>query len=372
MTPTSLFVDPPPQAGSRAYAEIGSNPGNDGVSEMPAFYPQRLPYIWSRESWSARPPAGTLRPLGEVHTITLHHTVSAPASPFREIRAIQEYHLKRGFADIGYHFLVNRPSHVTGQDAYWGRQTQPDGSLSLGAHARDHNQGNIGVAVLGNYEVDRPSPEQLASLAALLAWLCFTWDVDPTRIVPHSQLNPTSCPGTHLIAAIPWLRWQVTWWLHGLGGEAPSSPPPGDQTRIVVPGASGTIPGWWRQGSVWAPVRPLASALGRRVLWEDRSRTVYVFRQKRPLLSLGPPPPPLVRVVVEQAVLPLDPPAVVEDGATLAPLEPLAAALGQTVLWDPPSRTAAVVPLLHAPAPEGRQTTPPAARGETYCGTAPS
>jgi hypothetical protein len=271
--------------------------------------------------------------------------VSAPTSPFREIRSIQEYHLRQGFADIGYHFLVNRPSYVTGQDAYWGRQTQPDGSLSLGAHARNHNQGNIGVAVLGNYEVDRPSPAQLTSLAALLAWLCFAWNIDPTRIVPHSQLNPTSCPGRHLTAAIPWLRWQVTWWLHGLSGEAPASPPPGDQVRIVLAGASGTIPGRWRQGSIWAPVRPLAYALGRRVLWEDRSRTVYVFRQKHPLLSPVPPPPPLVRVVVEQTLLPLDPPAVVEDGTTFAPLQPLAAALGQMVLWDLPSRTAALVPV---------------------------
>ncbi|MEW6398408.1 MAG: N-acetylmuramoyl-L-alanine amidase [Bacillota bacterium] len=318
---------------------------------MARFYPQRLPYVWSRESWSARPPAGKLVPLGSPRMITLHHTVSAPASPYREIHGIQDYHLRRGFMDIGYHFLVDRPSHVSGQDAYWGRQTQPDGSLSLGAHARDHNQANIGVAVLGNYEVDQASPQQLASLAALLAWLCFAWDIDPAHIVPHSDLNPTACPGRHLAAAVPWLRWQVTWWLHGLGGQAPASPLPGDQVRIVAPAASGIIPGKWHDGIAWAAVRPLATSLGRQVVWEDHSRTVYVFLQKRPLLSLRPPPVPQVRVVVEHTVLPLDPPARVEDNASMAPLQPLAAAMGQTVLWYPPSRTAAVVTSPGSPAP---------------------
>ncbi|MEW6545911.1 MAG: N-acetylmuramoyl-L-alanine amidase [Bacillota bacterium] len=310
---------------------------------MPRYFPQRMPSIWSRESWTARPPAGKLSPLGTPHTITLHHTLSAPAPPYREIRTIQEYHLSRGFYDIGYHFLVDRPSYVSGQDVYWGRETQPDGSLSLGAHARDHNQGNIGVAVLGNYEVEQPSPAQLQTLAALLAWLCFVWDIDPASIVPHSDLNPTSCPGKHLAVAIPWLRWQVTWWLHGLKGPAPTSPPEGDQVRIVTDTTSPVITGKWLDGMVWAPVRALAGALGRRVVWDEPTRTVYVFRQQRPLLNLPAPTPPQVRVVVEQMVLPLEPPARVVDSVSMAPLEPLAAAMEQAVLWHPPSRTGAVV-----------------------------
>lgn len=136
------------------------------------------------------------------------------------------------------------------------------------------------------------------SLAALLAWLCFARDIDPGAIVPHSALNPTSCPGRFLTAALPWLRWLVAWRLH---------------------------------------------ALGRRVEWPGATRTAYVFLQRRPLLALPPPPPPRERVVVEGNELAADPPPLVKDNMSVAPLPALADALGQVVLFDAPSRTAAVV-----------------------------
>lgn len=314
-----------------------------GGDPVPRFLPQAMPYLWSRASWGARPPVGNLSPLEVPRLITVHHTVSAAASPFREIRAIQDYHLGQGFDDIGYHFLVDRRSYVDGRDAYWGRQIQPDGSLSLGAHVRGHNEGNIGVAVLGNYDADKPSPAQLEALARLLAWLCFAWDLDPASIVPHSSLGGTACPGKYLTASLPWLQWQVTWWLHGLEGTAPGSPPPQAQARVVVRTASRVLQGTWHSRTAWIPVRALAEMLGRRVEWEESTRTVYVFLQRRPLLNLPAPPPPQVRVVVEQVVLSLDPPARVENNVAVAPLVPLAAALGQTVLEYEPARTAAVV-----------------------------
>lgn len=312
---------------------------------MSRYFPQAMPFIWSRVSWGARPPTGKLSPLSQPRRIVLHHTVSAPAAPSREIRTIQDYHLQKGFADIGYHFLLDRPSYVNGQDVYWGRETGADGSLNVGAHSRGHNQDSIGVAVLGDYESEQPSREQLRSLAVLLAWLCFAWDIDPDAIVPHSALNPTSCPGRFLTAALPWLRWQVTWRLHGLDGEAPFQPPEGDPdtVRIVVGNGASTLRGWLRDGTLWAPVRALATALGRRVEWDDATRTAYVFLQRRPILALPPPPPPRVRVVVEGSELAADPPPMVKDNMSVAPLPALAGALGQVVLFDAPSRTAAVV-----------------------------
>lgn len=214
--------------------------------------------------------------------IVLHHTVSAPAPPASELRTIQQDHLERGFTDIGYHFLVDRPSYADGRDIYWGRQPLPDGALSVGAHSRGHNHDSIGVALLGDYDTDEPSPRQLQSLVDLLAWLCFAWDIPPDHIVPHSALNPTACPGKALQALLPRLRWQVAWRLRGLAGEPPVQPPEGrpDAVRVLVGGS--TLEGRPRQGVVWVPVRPLASSLGRRVEWDGDSRTAAVVA---PLLT---------------------------------------------------------------------------------------
>ena len=308
------------------------------------FQPQPLPFVWGRGSWSAHPPTRALVPLGTVDTITIHHTVSAPAAPYREIRNVQAYHLGQGFSDIGYHFLVDRATYVDGRDVYWGRQTQPDGFLSLGAHTREHNQGNVGVAVLGDYEQDVPSSGQLDILARFLAWLCYTFGVSPDRIYGHADLRPTACPGKHLRQRLPGLRWQVTCLLQGLPFPPPTDPLPDRQIRVLLPTGPLAATGTRDQGIVWVPVRALGAALGYQTDWDDNSRTAFLYRQRHPHPDWPPLPSPQARVIAEDQVLPLHPPAFVSGGTTLAPLDALAAALRLTLLWDEPSLTAVLLP----------------------------
>jgi N-acetyl-anhydromuramyl-L-alanine amidase AmpD len=139
--------------------------------------------------------------------VTVHHSggdryeLTARDEVARSIRAIQGDHRdRRGWADIGYHYVIDPAGRVwEGRD---GRR--------LGAHAGpgDLNEGNVGVLLLGNFEVQEPSAAQLATLRALLEALREVCGVAATEIRGHNEVREgagfgaTECPGRHLMARL--------------------------------------------------------------------------------------------------------------------------------------------------------------------------
>ena len=73
-----------------------------------------------------------------------------------------------------------------------------------GAHAGNNslNRGNIGVALMGNFDKNRPSSKQLRSLQLLLGALCSRYKISPDSIAGHQELRETNCPGRHLQSAL--------------------------------------------------------------------------------------------------------------------------------------------------------------------------
>jgi len=78
------------------------------------------------------------------------------------VRAIYHYHaITRGWGDIGYNYLIDPLGNV-----YEGRY---GGDKVIGAHVLCHNNGSMGIAVIGNYsEKDVPEPA-LNALISLIA-----------------------------------------------------------------------------------------------------------------------------------------------------------------------------------------------------------
>ena len=70
------------------------------------------------------------------------------------MRAIQRWHLARGWATIGYHFVVSPSGRI-----FRGRPVD-----RLGAHVLGHNAGTVGICLMGNFETERPTPAALRSL----------------------------------------------------------------------------------------------------------------------------------------------------------------------------------------------------------------
>jgi len=159
-----------------------AEPDHDARAERGFFDPAANP-----GGWLVYPD-----PLADIlNTLVVHHS----ALPLTDdVLAIQRLHMqRRGYADIGYHFVIDAAGLV-----YAGRDLNV-----RGAHTGGANTGTIGVVLLGNFEHDQPALAQLESLRALSAYLAAAYTL--THLAGHADFQPgvTVCPGARLAALLP-------------------------------------------------------------------------------------------------------------------------------------------------------------------------
>jgi tetratricopeptide (TPR) repeat protein len=166
-------------------------------------------FVISREYWNARSVKRNVEPMGRVDKITVHHTGgdliwgSSAADTAEEIRRIQNYHQNRqGWADIGYHYMIDRAGNI-----WQGRQMRYQG-----AHARGSaNLGNVGIALMGNYVHQSLTTAQYRSLESLILKLCEHFGISPAQVYTHREIchGTTDCPGSAVTAAVREIRQDV-------------------------------------------------------------------------------------------------------------------------------------------------------------------
>ena len=129
------------------------------------------------------------RPSRPISEIVLHCTATPEDRPVT-VAQIRAWHLARGWADIGYHFVVG----IRG-DIWRGRPLK-----LVGAHVAGRNVGTIGIAYVGGIDKDTLQPKdtrnkaQLASLDLLCRELI---RIIPTieRITGHNDYDlGKACP----------------------------------------------------------------------------------------------------------------------------------------------------------------------------------
>ena len=160
--------------------------------------------VLSRDRWTRRGPRKNhVSAMNGVSRITVHHEGWKPVyftsreATADRLERIRNSHVNHhGWGDIGYHFIIDRAGRI-----WQGRPVQYQG-----AHVRNHNEHNIGVMLLGNFEKQRPAQAQLDSLARALRALMAKYNVPHNHIHTHQELVPTSCPGKHLQPRINNLR----------------------------------------------------------------------------------------------------------------------------------------------------------------------
>jgi N-acetyl-anhydromuramyl-L-alanine amidase AmpD len=109
-------------------------------------------------------------------------------------RQIQDIHMReRGFADIGYHFVIDRRGNI-----FEGRTIAVRGS-----HTGGRNYGTIGVVLLGDFENTQPTNKQWESTRLLVHCLAVNYGL--THLAGHREFQPerTVCPGRHLESRLP-------------------------------------------------------------------------------------------------------------------------------------------------------------------------
>jgi hypothetical protein len=151
----------------------------------------------------------------KVDLIVIHQTAESLESATRRtglerMRALFVSHTKgRGWGDIGYHFVIDDEGKI-----YEGRAGGPG---VIGAQVYCNNTGTIGIALMGNFELQRPTLAQIRSLRLLTATLLEVYDLEPAqsvvfhgrllpRVVGHSDLEATSDPGPYLRELLPQVR----------------------------------------------------------------------------------------------------------------------------------------------------------------------
>ncbi len=174
---------------------------------------QTPPKIVTRSEWRATPTIiRRTEPMGQPNRLTLHHTadVKPVGTSFADVaermRAYQNGHNGAGhfWADIGYHFVVDKQGRI-----WEGRPM-----AYQGAHAGSDaaNAENIGIALIGNFEKEKPTAAQMKATTDLVVWLASEYRIGAARVYGHEDLKKmyrlkgTKCPGDNFDPYLKRLR----------------------------------------------------------------------------------------------------------------------------------------------------------------------
>lgn len=127
--------------------------------------------------------------------VTLHHEGSPePLRPgddvVAELRGLQAWGARdRNWWDVPYHFLIDLDGRV-----YEGRDWRYMGETNTSYDPAGH----FLITVIGNYNVQQPTPAQIDAIAELMAWALDRFDLPLDRIGGHYDYADTTCPGRYL------------------------------------------------------------------------------------------------------------------------------------------------------------------------------
>jgi uncharacterized protein with LGFP repeats len=210
-----------------AFISVASTPVAQAIAPKPL--------IVSRAGWGADLPSGGCPPraapqYGSVQAAVIHHTVNAndytPEEAPSIVLGICRFHVYgNGWNDIGYNALVDRYGTL-----YEGRA----GGLKrpvVGAQAQGFNAQTTSIASIGDHTSEAPTPEAQRSIIRFLAWKMAVNRAYPVtgmvqltsaggpedrypagtaitvpRIVGHTTLGLTACPGGAMIPLIPQIQ----------------------------------------------------------------------------------------------------------------------------------------------------------------------
>jgi hypothetical protein len=210
-----------------AFISVASTPVAQAIAPKPQ--------IVSRAGWGADlssggcPPRGPAE-YGTVRAAVIHHTVNAndytPEEAPSIVLGICRFHVYgNGWNDIGYNALVDRYGTL-----YEGRA----GGLKrpvVGAQAQGFNSQTTSIASIGDHTSEAPTPEAQRSIIRFLAWKMAVNRAYPVtasvpltsgggsesryrsgtvitapRIIGHTTLGLTACPGGAMIPLIPQIQ----------------------------------------------------------------------------------------------------------------------------------------------------------------------
>lgn len=130
--------------------------------------------------------------------IVVHHAGGIDSDPkfdtsYQTFDVINDYHRERWNGETesslgyfcGYHYVIDRHGNVT--------QARLD--TDEGAHTIGVNRRSLGVCLIGNFDVNFPTAEQIKSMVILCTRKLILWNIPITNVVPHRKFATKSCFG---------------------------------------------------------------------------------------------------------------------------------------------------------------------------------
>ncbi|MDJ0394303.1 N-acetylmuramoyl-L-alanine amidase [Rhodococcus sp. G-MC3] len=261
---------------SAVLIQPGSSPADSALSDLATPVAGNAgPKVISRAQWGADESIRCATPTYDdfLGGATVHHTAGSNDYSKSEsaeiVRAIYAYHAQTlGWCDVGYNALVDKYGQI-----FEGRAGGLDRPVQ-GAHAGGFNENTVGVAMMGDYSTEAPSPETLDSVGKFLGWRLGAAGLDPKAkttmtsegteftfvgkgqsvdlpvIFAHRDVGNTACPGDGAYAKMDEIRDIAA--ANVVGGAvtptAPSEDPSttadsgttGDSTDTATPSSPGT------------------------------------------------------------------------------------------------------------------------------------
>lgn len=129
----------------------------------------------------------------DIREIIVHYTATPRGEDYTN-EQIRQWHLARGFSDIGYHYVIGLDGEI--------RPGRPE--AIAGAHCTGHNAISIGVSYVGgcpertvkgwqNIGLDTRTPQQKAALLKLLRELKRRYP--KATVHSHNEFANKPCPG---------------------------------------------------------------------------------------------------------------------------------------------------------------------------------
>ena len=127
-----------------------------------------------------------MEPLLKIEKIVVHHSERDSDC----VEFIQVRHKKRGFEDIGYHFVIEKD----------GTLKKGRNEKFIGAHVFGFNQNSIGICLIGNFDENLPTEKQIKTLLKFLKKKLKEYGLDAKDVLGHREFQGVkkTCPGKNV------------------------------------------------------------------------------------------------------------------------------------------------------------------------------
>jgi len=124
--------------------------------------------------------------------IIIHHSATAQG----DAETFRKAHRAKGWRDIGYHYVIGNGTYSGDGEVETGR---PENESGAHCSADGMNFKSIGICLVGNFDIDKPTPAQMDALEKLCRDIMKRHDIPPSKVLGHGEVKgaATNCPGRH-------------------------------------------------------------------------------------------------------------------------------------------------------------------------------